>query len=144
MEEKDNLTQGFSKPELFIDGRPIGRAETMTTQLQGDEDDSIQLPKPGSFSISFDIPAISDAFKEFVQLQPVAKAQEMLNRLRDYQHLWRKYYGFGMRRERRQIERDFKALAQRLAIHCRNYGITIQASNPKEKSDHIKDTLKPK
>lgn len=53
----------------------------------------------------------------------------MLDRLRDYQYLRDKYYGFGMRKERRKIERDIKVLEQRLIIYCRIHNIIISKAN---------------
>lgn len=150
MEEKDNPTLKFAECELYINSSeignvPIGKTETFSVQSDDiDDTDIIHAPAKKNFSISFSIPELTEPFKERAYIQSIKEAQEMLDRLRDYQNLWRKYYGFGQRRERRRIERSFNALAQRLAIHCRMYGITIQASNPEEKRDHIKDNFKPK
>lgn len=71
------------------------------------------------------MPSLSKWFEEIPDLKPVRKAQDMLTQLRDYHALWHKYYGMGMRKERRRIERNFNALAQRFILHCKIYNITI-------------------
>lgn len=121
-----------TKPELLLcdaDGemKPIGKIVDCSTSLESEESpDCIPTKNSFSFSFSFEMPSLSKWFEENAELKPIKEAQDMLNRLRDYQALWRKYYGFGMRKERRKIERNFNALAQRFVIHCRQYGITIK------------------
>lgn len=107
--------------------KPVGKLVEQSTNLESEESPDC-IPTKNSFSFSFEMPSLSKWFEENAELKPIKEAQDILNRLRDYQALWRKYYGFGMRKERRKIERNFNALAQRFVIHCRQYGITI---NPK-------------
>lgn len=107
--------------------KPVGKLVEQSTSLESEESPDC-IPTKSSFSFSFEMPSLSKWFEENAELKPIKEAQDMLNRIRDYQALWRKYYGFGMRKERRKIERNFNALAQRFVIHCRQYGITI---NPK-------------
>lgn len=120
----------MTEPELLLcdaDGelKPIGKIVGCSTSLESEESPDY-IPTKNSFSFSFEMPSLSKWFEERPELQPVRAAQDMLNRLRDYQALWRKYFGFGMRKERRKIERNFNALAQRFVNHCRLYGITIK------------------
>lgn len=125
-----NTDKLFGNPELLlcdVDGemKPLGKVVEYSTSLESEEESDC-VPTKNSFSFSFEMPSLSKWFEENAELKPIKEAQDMLNRLRDYQALWRKYYGFGMRKERRKIERNFNALAQRFVNHCRQYGITIK------------------
>lgn len=129
MVDKD-IDKLFGNLELLfcnVDGemKPIGKVVDCTTSLESEEESDC-VPTKYSFSFSFEMPSLSKWFEENAELKPIKEAQDMLNRLRDYHALWRKFYGFGMRKERRKIERNFNALAQRFVIHCRQYGITIK------------------
>lgn len=129
-----NTDKLFGNPELQLcnaDGemKPIGKVVDCSTSLESEEESDC-VPTTNNFSFSFEMPSLSKWFEENAELKPIKEAQDMLNRLRDYQALWHKYYGMGMRKERRKIERNFNALAQRFVIHCRQYGITI---NPQTK-----------
>lgn len=117
---------------------PNGEMETRgklwecSTSLELEEEadeEADYVPTKDSFSFSFEMPSQSKWFEENPDLKPVREAQAMLDRLRDYHALWHKYYGFGMRKERRRIERNFNALAQRFALHCRLYNITLSKRN---------------
>lgn len=129
MDDKDQNIS-FGDTELFLCGpggemKPLGRVVEHNTDFEA-EDEPMLFPVKGDFSITADMPSLSDWFKKNIELWPVRIAQNMLDRLGDYQALWHKYYGAGMRKERRELERRFNALAQRLAIHCGNYGIMIK------------------
>lgn len=121
------------KAELYLieDGKmkQIGKVVENSTII-GSEDGYDCVPTKDSFSFSFEGPRLSKWFEENVNIKPVREAQDMLTRLRDYQALWHKYYGFGLRKERRKIERNFNALAQHFVNHCRIYGITIKQKKP--------------
>lgn len=120
----------------------IGKSEADMETLEVVED-SLRLnpeevdyvPTKDSFSFSFEVPSLSKWFEENANLKPIREAQAMLGRLRDYHALWHKYYGFGMRKERRKIERNFNALAQRFALHCKIYNITIKSKKTNEHKD---------
>lgn len=129
MTNKDT-TVNFGNPELLICGedgemKPIGKVVECSTNLESEEE-SDYVPTKDSFSFSFEVPSLSKWFEENANLKPIQVAQDMLARLRDYHALWHKYYGMGMRKERRRIERNFNALAQRFALHCKMYNITIK------------------
>lgn len=129
MGDKDTDMQ-FGDSKLYIcdaDGemKPIGKIVDCSTRLESEEESDC-TPTKDSFSVSFEVPNLSKWFEERTYLKPMQEAQDMLTKLRYYHALWHKYYGFGMRRERRKIERDFNALAQRFALHCKMYGITIK------------------
>lgn len=120
----------FGNPELLICGpdgemKPLGKVTECSASFESEEG-ATHVPTSADFSITYEIPRLSGWFEERPELEPVKEAQAMLDRLRNYQYLWRKYYGFGMRKERRKIERAFNALAQRLVAHCKMYYITIQ------------------
>ena len=105
--------------------KPIGKIVEDTTSFDsGEESDS--FPTMTSFSFSCELPALANWFEECVELEQLLKAQGMLEGLRDYHALWLELYGFGMRKERRKIVRNYKILAQRFNTHCRIYGITIK------------------
>lgn len=128
-EEDTNLM--FGKPALFVgkseaDMKPLGKVVECNTSIESEEADYI--PTKDSFSFSFEMPSLSKWFEENPNLKPIQEAQDMLTRLRDYHAIWHKYYGMGMRKERRKIERNFNALAQRFALHCKIYNITIRPS----------------
>lgn len=124
----------FGNPELLIcdangDMKSLGKVvECNSTSLESEED-ADYVPTKDSFSFSFEVPSLSKWFEENPNLKPIQEAQDMLARLRDYHALWHKYYGFGMRKERRKIERNFNTLVQRFALHCKIYNITIRPSN---------------
>lgn len=129
----------FGNSELLIFGsngemKPLGKVVECSTSLESEED-ADYVPTKGSFSFSFEMPRLSKWFEENANLKPIQEAQNMLDRLRDYHALWHKYYGFGMRKERRKIERYFNALAQRFALHCKIYNITIQSKKTNEHKD---------
>lgn len=129
MTNKDT-TVNFGNPELLICGedgemKPIGKVVECSTNLESEEE-SDYVPTKDSFSFSFEVPSLSKWFEENANLKPIQVAQDMLARLLDYHALWHKYYGMGMRKERRRIERNFNALAQRFALHCKMYNITIK------------------
>lgn len=113
--------------------KPLGKIVSMSTELE-ENDASAIVPTKSDFSFSFECPTLPKWFVENAEIKPVKEAQVMLVRLRDYQALWRKYYGCGMRRERRQIERNFNRLARLFVFHCRRYGISITKAR-KESSD---------
>lgn len=120
----------MTQPELFIcdaDGgmKPLGNVVACSTSLESEEE-SDYVPTKDSFSFSFEVPSLSKWNEENANLKPIREAQDMLTLLRDYHALWHKYYGMGMRKERRKIERNFNALAQRFVIHCRLYNLTIK------------------
>lgn len=120
----------MTQTELFIcnpngEMKPLGKVVECSTSLESEED-ADYVPTKDSFSFSFEVPNLSKWFEENANLKPIREAQDMLTRLRDYHALWHKYYGFGMRKERRKIERNFNAIAQRFVIHCRLYNITIK------------------
>lgn len=128
-EEDTNLM--FGKPALFVgkseaDMKPLGKVVECNTSIESEEADYI--PTKDSISFSFEMPSLSKWFEENPNLKPIQEAQDMLTRLRDYHAIWHKYYGMGMRKERRKIERNFNALAQRFALHCKIYNITIRPS----------------
>lgn len=128
-DKDDNLLNGKSQLMVFIPEedvfKPIGKIVEKSTSIESEEESDC-VPTRNSFSFSCEMPSLSKWYEENIDLKPVKEAQAMLNRLRDYQELWHKYYGMGMRRERRKIERNFKTLAQCLAIHCKHYGITFK------------------
>lgn len=135
MGEKDT-DELFGNPELLIcdpngEMKPIGKVAECSTSLES-EDESDYVPTKVSFSFPFEVPSLSKWFEENANLKPIQEAQNMLDRLRDYHALWHKYYGFGMRKERRKIERNFNTLAQRFALHCKIYNITIQSKKTNE------------
>lgn len=126
----------FGNPELLIcdpngEMKPLGKVVGWSTSLES-EAEADYVPTRDSFSFSFEVPSLSKWFEENANLKPIQEAQDMLVRLRDYHALWHKYYGFGMRKERRRIERNFNALAQRFALHCKIYNITIRPTNRNE------------
>ena len=132
-EEDTNLM--FGKPTLFVgkseaDMKPLGKVVECSTSLESEEE-SDYVPTKDSFSFSFEVPSLSKWFEENANLKPIREAQDMLTRLCDYHALWHKYYGFGMRKERRKIERNFNVLAKRFALHCNIYNITIRPSKDK-------------
>lgn len=129
----------FGNPELLIcdpngEMRSIGKVVERSTSFESEEE-SDYVPTRSSFSLSCEMPSLSKWFEENANLKPIQEAQNMLDRLREYHALWHKYYGFGMRKERRKIERDFNALAQRFALHCKIYNITIQSKKTNEHKD---------
>lgn len=129
----------FGNCAIFIgkseaDMMPLGKIVENSTSLESEEE-ADYVPTKDSFSFSFEVPNLSKWFEENANLKPIQVAQDMLARLRDYHALWHKYYGFGMRKERRKIERDFNALAQRFALHCKIYNITIQSKKTNEHKD---------
>lgn len=129
----------FGNCAIFIgkseaDMKPLGKIVEGSTSLES-EKEADYVPTKDSFSFSFEVPNLSKWFEERVYLKPIREAQDMLTRLRDYHALWHKYYGFGMRKERRKIERNFNALAQRFALHCKIYNITIQSTKTNEHKD---------
>lgn len=122
----------FGNPEILIcepngEMKPLGKVVECSARLES-EDEADYVPTKDSFSFSFEVPSLSKWFEENANLKPVQEAQDMLTRLRDYHALWHKYYGMGMRKERRKIERNFNALSQRFALHCKNYNITIKST----------------
>lgn len=117
-----------------VDMKPLCKVVENSTSLESEED-ADYVPTKDSFSFSFEVPSLSKWFEENANLKPIQEAQDMLTRLRDYHALWHKYYGFGMRKERRKIERNFNALAQRFALHCKIYNITIQSTKTNEHKD---------
>lgn len=138
MNEKE-LNELFGKSELLIceaDGglKPLGKVMECSTSLESEEE-SDYVPTKDSFSFSFEMPRLPKWFGENANLKPIQEAQNMLDRLHNYHALWHKYYGFGMRKERRKIERNFNALAQRFALHCKIYNITIQSQKKNEHND---------
>lgn len=122
----------FGKSELLIceaDGglKPIAKVVECSTSIESEEE-ADYIPTKDDFSFSFEVPNLSKWFEENANLKPIQEAQDMLTRLRDYHAMWHKYYGMGMRKERRKIERNFNTLAQRFALHCKIYNITIRPS----------------
>lgn len=127
----------FGNPEILIgepggEMKPLGKVVECSTSFESEED-ADYIPTKNSFSFSYEMPSLSKWFEENANLKPIQEAQDMLTRLRDYHALWHKYYGFGMRKERRKIERNFNALAQRFILHCKIYNITIR---PTDRNDH--------
>lgn len=125
----------FGNCAIFIgeseaDMKLLGKIMENSTSFESEEE-SDYVPTKDSFSFSFEVPRLSKWFEENANLKPIQEAQNMLDRLHHYHALWHKYYGFGMRKERRKIERDFNALAQRFALHCKIYNITIQSQKDK-------------
>lgn len=125
----------FGNSELLIcdpngEMRSLGKVVECSTSFESEEEADYVLTKD-SFSFSFEMPRLSKWFEENANLKPIQEAQNMLDRLRDYHALWHKYYGFGMRKECRKIESYFNALAQRFALHCKIYNITIQSKKYK-------------
>lgn len=130
----------FGNPEIQIcdpngDMKPLGKVVECSTSFESEEEPDY-VPTRGSFSFSFEVPSLSKGFEENANLKPIQEAQNMLTRLRGYHTLWHKYYGFGMRKERRKIERNFNALAQRFALHCKIYNITIQSKKANEHTEN--------
>lgn len=129
----------FGNPEILIcdpngEMKPLGKVVECSTSLESEED-ADYVPTKDSFSLSFEVPGLSEWFEENPNLKPIQEAQDMLDRLRDYHALWHKYYGFGMRKERRKIERDFNALVKLFVLHCKIYYITIQSKKTNEHKD---------
>lgn len=128
MRDKDTNILNCKKRVMYIsaDGgmKPLGKVLNGTTIASEQGSDCVLATD--SLSFSCEIPGLSKWFENNFDLEPLRKAQNMLDQLRDYQALWNKYYGFGMRKERRKIERKFNVLAQRFVIHCKLYGITIK------------------
>lgn len=127
----------FGNPEILIgepggEMKPLGKVVECSTSLESEEEVDY-VPTKNSFSFSCEVPSLSKWFEENANLKPIQEAQAMLDRLRDYHALWHKYYGFGMRKERRKIERNFNALAQRFILHCKIYNITIRST---DRNDH--------
>lgn len=125
----------FGNPELLILGpdgemRSLGKVVEGSTNIESEEESDF-VPTKGSFSVSCEVPGLSDNFAQIEYLKPVQEAQGMLTRLSEYHVMWHKYYGMGMRKERRKIERNFNALAQRFALHCKIYNITIRPNKVK-------------
>lgn len=134
-----NTDKLFGNPEILIcdpngDMKPLGEVVECSTSIESEEEsDYIPTKDSFSFSFSFEIPSLSKWFEGNANLKPIQEAQDMLTRLRDYHAMWHKYYGMGMRKERRMIERKFNALAQRFVNHCRLYGISIKPEQTTEK-----------
>lgn len=134
-----NTDKLFRNPVLLLcdaDGemKPLGEVVECSTSIESEEEsDYIPTKDSFSFSFSFEIPSLSKWFEGNANLKPIQEAQDMLTRLRDYHAMWHKYYGMGMRKERRMIERKFNALAQRFVNHCRLYGISIKPEQTTEK-----------
>ncbi len=129
----------FGNPELLIydangEMKPLGKVVECSTSLESEED-ADYVPTKDSFSFSFEVPSLSKWFEENPNLKPIQEAQDMLTRLRDYHAMWHKYYGMGMRKERRKIERDFNALVKCFVLHCKIYNITIQSKKTNEHKD---------
>jgi hypothetical protein len=129
----------FGNPEILIgepggELKPLGKVVECSTSLES-EKEADYVHTTDSFSFSCEMPILSKWFEENANLKPIREAQDMLTRLRDYHALWHKYYGFGMRNERRKIERNFNTLAQRFALHCKIYNITIQSKKTNEHKD---------
>lgn len=129
----------FGNCAIFIgkseaDMKPLGKVVECSTSIESEEE-ADYVPTKDSFSFSFEVPSLSKWFEENPNLKPIQEAQDMLTRLHNYHALWHKYYGFGMRKERRKIERNFNALAQRFALHCKIYNITIQSKKKNEHKD---------
>lgn len=137
MGDKDTDTHKlFGNSELLIcdtnsEMKPLGKVVECSTSLESEEE-ADYVPTKDSFSFSFEVPNLSKWFEERAYIKQIQEAQDMLTRLRDYHALWHKYYGMGMRKERRKIERNFNALAQRFALHCKIYNITIRPNKGKE------------
>lgn len=120
----------FEDSKLFLcdaDGklRPIGNIVEHSTSLESKEVTN-HIPTMNSLSFSCEIPHLAKWYEKNANLKPLQNAQVMLDRLRELHALWHKYYGFGMRKERRKIEQNFKALAQRFVNHCRLHNIMIK------------------
>ena len=129
----------FGNSELLIcdpngEMRALGKVVECSTSFESEEESDC-VPTKGNFSFSFEMPGLSKWFEENANPKPIREAQDMLSRLRNYHALWHKYYGLGLRKERRKIERDFNALAQRFALHCKIYNITIQSKKTNEYKD---------
>lgn len=105
--------------------KPIGKVVECGTNLESEEE-SDYVPTKDGFSFSFEAPSLSKRFEENANLKPIQVAQDMPARLRDCHAPRHKYHGMGMRKERRRIERNFNAPAQRFALHCKMYDITIK------------------
>lgn len=139
MGDKD-MNELFGKAEILIcdpngEMKPLGKVVECSTSPESEEK-SDYVPTKDSFSFSFEVPSLSVWFEGNANLKPIQMAQDMLTRLRDYHALWHKYYGMGMRKERRKIERDFNTLAQRFTLHCKIYNITIQSTKTNEHTEN--------
>lgn len=136
MGDEDNVLSGGRM--LFIgkseaDMKPLGKVVECSTSFESEEE-ADYIPTKDSFSLSFEVPSLSKWFDENPNLKPIQEAQDMLTRLRDYHAMWHKYYGMGMRKERRKIERSYNALARRFALHCKIYNITTRPNNNQPKN----------
>lgn len=105
--------------------KSLGKIVENSVSLKSEEEPYHIQPK-NSFSFSVEVPGISKWFEENPNLKQMQEAQAMLDRLREFHAMWHKYYGLGMRKERRKIERDFNALAHRFVLYCKRYGIEIK------------------
>lgn len=103
--------------------KPLGKIVKNSVSFKYEEK-PYHLQAKNSLSFSVEVSDIPKWFEE--NLKPMREAQAMLDRLREFHALWHKYYGLGMRKERRKIERDFNALAQRFVLYCKRYGIEIK------------------
>lgn len=129
MGEKD-IIELFGNPELLICNtngamKPVGKIVDQSISFEPEEK-AVPVPIKNSFSFSIKSPDLEKLWEENKDLKSLKEAQAMYDRLRDHQAIWRKYYGKGMRKERRRIEREFKALQERLLKHCEHYGIIIK------------------
>ena len=129
-DKDDNIFNRKAELYLIKDGeiKQLGKVVEKSTII-GSEDGYDCVPTKDSFSFSCEMPCLSKWFEDNHDLKPIREAQDMLTQLRNYKAIWNKYYGFGMRKERRRIERNFKKLAQRFVIHCRLYGITVKQTS---------------
>lgn len=119
MGDKDN-NLFFGDTELYFctaDNvmKPIGKAIEHSINYKSDTETDLLKPSKQSYSFSA---TVEGDFNKLFDLEPLRKAQAMLDKLREYSALYHKYYGMGMRKERRRIKRDFDALRQRFLRYC--------------------------
>lgn len=115
--------------ELFVNGRPLGRATQMKVNCQGTNLNLSQFYKPIELKATVKMdPETSDHLRKMMEEAIPSELYNLLqkvNKLADQYHQ-EKWKG---RRHRRELQRQYDKLYKRFDHYCKIYGVTYSVAH---------------
>ena len=115
--------------ELFVNGKPLGRATQMKMNYQESVSDSPQCNKPIEMRATVKMdPETSDQLRKMMEEAIPSELYNLLQKVNELAEQYRQEKWKG-RRHRRELQRQYDKLYKQFDHYCKIYGVTYSVAH---------------
>lgn len=125
----DNKPTSLQFCELFVNGKPLGRATQMKINCQESNPNPPQFNKPIELRATVKMdPETSDHLRKMMEEAIPSELYNLLQKVNKIAEQYRQEKWKG-RRHRRELQRQYEKLYKRFDHYCKIYGVTYSVAH---------------